>query len=107
MYRPMNRKISYFDDAGFLLNPCRWNRGVALSIAREEGMDHLKHKQWVMLAALRRYYFKYHSPPAMHYICHVTHLGEHCTSRLFARGAREAWRIAGLPNPGEEARAYM
>jgi tRNA 2-thiouridine synthesizing protein E len=34
------------------------------------------------------------------------HLGEHGVQRLFG-GCREAWRIAGLPNPGEEAKNYM
>jgi len=29
-----------------------------------------------------------------------------CLEQLF-HGTREAWRIAGLPDPGEEARAYM
>lgn len=31
---------------------------------------------------------------------------EHCVKQLFG-GPLEAWRIAGLPDPGEEARAYM
>jgi tRNA 2-thiouridine synthesizing protein E len=34
------------------------------------------------------------------------HLGKYAVDRLFG-GCREAWRIAGLPNPGEEAKSYM
>lgn len=29
-----------------------------------------------------------------------------CLHQLF-RSPRQAWRIAGLPNPGEEAKAYL
>lgn len=97
----------YFDEDGFLRDPNLWNREIALKIAGEEGLDHLDHDQWVMIAFLRRYYFKYFGPPVMHYICHVSQLGPQCGHALFDKGTVEAWRIAGLPNPGEEAKAYM
>lgn len=96
-----------FDPEGFLLDPNYWNREVALTIASKSGHDTLVHDQWVMIATLRKYYFKYHSPPLMHFICHASHFGPHCMKTLFGDDAREAWRIAGLPNPGEEAVAYL
>lgn len=96
-----------FDTEGFLLDPSYWNREVAMTIARNTGYASLAHDQWMMIAALRRYYFKYYSPPLMHYICHVSHFGPHCMETLFGDDACDAWRIAGLPNPGAEAIAYM
>ena len=33
-------------------------------------------------------------------------MDKHCVDKLF-HSQREAWRVAGLPDPGEEARAYM
>ena len=107
MYTPAFADKPLFDHDGFLCDPQQWNRALALRIAREEGMENLEHRHWVILAMLRRYYARYHSPPVMHHICHLTHLGPYCTLSLFDKGAREAWRIAGLPNPGEEAKAYM
>jgi tRNA 2-thiouridine synthesizing protein E len=44
--------------------------------------------------------------PYMSRICRIMHLGKHGVQRLFG-SCREAWRIAGLPNPGEEAKTYM
>jgi tRNA 2-thiouridine synthesizing protein E len=43
----------------------------------------------------------------MRHVCGVTHLEKHCVTDLFGNGSKEAWRVAGLPNPGEEAKAYM
>jgi hypothetical protein len=39
-------------------------------------------------------------------VCRELDLTEDCVHRLFG-GPVEAWKIAGLPDPGEEARAYM
>jgi tRNA 2-thiouridine synthesizing protein E len=33
-------------------------------------------------------------------------MDKHAVQRLFG-GCRAAWRIAGLPNPGDEALSYM
>lgn len=95
-----------FDEDGFLHDPYQWNPRLAQDIAQQDGITILEYKHWLMIAALRKYYFQYHTPPAMRYICHHSHLGSSCTA-LFHHNAREAWRIAGLPNPGEEAKAYL
>jgi tRNA 2-thiouridine synthesizing protein E len=42
----------------------------------------------------------------MRQICREAGLSEHCVSELFI-DPRLAWRIAGLPNPGEEAKVYL
>ena len=42
----------------------------------------------------------------MEQVCRTAHLGKHAVHWLFG-GCRSAWRIAGLPNPGEEALSYM
>lgn len=95
-----------FDEDGFLVDPGQWNPRLAQSIALQDGIEILEVNHWLMIAAMRKYYFQYHTPPAMHYIYHHSHLGENCAD-LFHQNAREAWRIAGLPNPGEEAKAYL
>jgi tRNA 2-thiouridine synthesizing protein E len=42
----------------------------------------------------------------MRRICAEAGLEQHCVSDLLDN-PQLAWRIAGLPNPGEEALAYM
>ena len=65
------------------------------------------HDHWEIIQALRDHYHRFGAAlPAFSHICHEHHLGKHCVDRLF-HGEREAWRIAGMPDPGEEAKAYM
>jgi len=43
---------------------------------------------------------------ALSHVCHLTGQSADCMQHLFPN-PREAWRVAGLPNPGEEAKAYL
>ncbi|MEJ2347169.1 MAG: TusE/DsrC/DsvC family sulfur relay protein [Gammaproteobacteria bacterium] len=96
-----------FDDAGFLKNPHQWNESLAERIAEHDGLGTLTDRHWSVIRSLRAHYLRCGAPPAMHHICHLNHLGPDCVDRLFGHGALEAWRIAGLPDPGEEAKTYM
>jgi dissimilatory sulfite reductase related protein len=92
---------------GFFRDPKQWNEHVAGELALRDGLPELTGEHWVVIHALREHFRRFGAvPPAFCHICHETHLGPHCVERLF-HGEREAWRIAGLPDPGEEARAYM
>jgi tRNA 2-thiouridine synthesizing protein E len=42
----------------------------------------------------------------MRLVCRAAGLDPSQAHRLFS-SCRSLWRIAGLPNPGEEAKAYM
>ena len=78
-----------------------------MSIARQDGLPPLTEEHWVIIEALREHYRQFGSaPPAFSHICQARHMDKHCVERLFG-GQREAWRIAGLPDPGAEAWAYM
>lgn len=94
-----------FDETGFLLHPDAWSRLAAEQIAAADGI-HLTDLHWALINSLRNYYFRLDAPPSAHYICHLHNLEPRCIERLFG-DEREAWRIAGLPDPGEEAKAYM
>lgn len=96
-----------FDEDGFLLNPEDWNRDIGSAIAMEDGFPQLSDAQWAIIDSLRQYYFRHHAVPAFAHICHTHHMGNHCVEELFDNSPRKAWRIAGLPNPGEEAKTYM
>lgn len=96
-----------FDEDGFLKNPRLWNEDLAELIAETDGIGELTAQHWRVIHYLREHYLKYRNIPVMRHVCWVMHLDRHCVTDLFGENAKEAWRVAGLPNPGEEAKTYM
>ncbi len=94
-----------FDEYGFMTDPKQWNREVAESIASDLGIE-LEEEHWKVLDFYRVHYLEHGAMTPMEHICHALKLDKHCVRRLF-RGPEEAWKIAGLPDPGTEARVYM
>ena len=95
-----------FDQDGFLIDPDKWNRALAQQIAGEDGIGELTDEHWGVIQQLRNHYLEQGAIiPALH-ACRVINLDAGCVPDMF-RSMREAWRIAGLPNPGEEAKNYM
>lgn len=94
-----------FDEDGFLLDPGVWSEDLARRIAAEDGLGELGDGHWAIIRFLRANYLE-GGLPAVSHVCHANHFKHYCLSDLFA-SVNTAWRIAGLPNPGEEALAYM
>jgi tRNA 2-thiouridine synthesizing protein E len=99
----MNKET--FDGDGFLSDPKSWNEDLARCIAAEDGVGELRDDHWEIIRFLRKNYLD-GGLPAVSHVCHVHHFEHRCLPELF-QSVKAAWRIAGLPNPGEEARAYM
>lgn len=95
-----------FDQDGFILDPACWDESLASNLALDEGIVQLDPAHWAVIQALRQYFFATEGVPVMRNICRDAGLEDHCVSELFI-DPRRAWRIAGLPNPGEEAKAYI
>lgn len=95
-----------FDEDGFLLDPLNWTPELAVEIADTDGLLALTPEHWKIIDYLREHYLKSGTLPVMNHVCRVYHLERHCVRALF-HNPREAWRVAGLPNPGEEAKARM
>lgn len=95
-----------FDEYGFVTDPGQWNRTVAASIADTLGLEKLGDEHWRVLEHLRTHYLQHGALPPMEEVCHALKLDRHCVRRLF-RGPEQAWKVAGLPDPGIEARTYM
>lgn len=95
-----------FDDDGYITDPNAWNRELAQAIAAREGLERLGDDHWQLIDAMRRHYFKTGGVPVMRHMCSDAGLETHCVTDLMSDAGR-AWRIAGLPNPGEEANAYI
>lgn len=94
------------DEYGLLKSPLNWSREVALVIAHDLGIDVLTAGHWKVIDALRIHYERFGVAPAMHNICRVNHKSEAWVHDLFG-SCFNAWRVAGLPDPGEEAKAYL
>ncbi len=95
-----------FDRYGFLLDPSSWSEELAQALAQADGLAPLDARRLEVLRTMRRCYERTGAPPAWHHVCHLSGFSPDCLTRLFP-SAREAWRLAGLPYPGEEALAYL
>ena len=94
------------DEYGLLLDPEQWNEEIACTIASQHGIDYLGKEHWLVIEALRSYFKKFGVAPAMHHICHRHGKDKQWVHNLFGT-CLNAWCIAGLPNPGEEAKSYL
>jgi tRNA 2-thiouridine synthesizing protein E len=94
------------DENGLLQHPEHWNHDVAQLMATQLDIDTLNDEHWKVIDALRAHYDRFASPPAIHHICHEHQQNDYWVHDLF-HTCFNAWRVAGLPDPGEEAKAYL
>jgi tRNA 2-thiouridine synthesizing protein E len=66
----------------------------------------LDDKHWLLIEIIRDKYLRLGALPSMHLVCKAAGLDKRVLKQQFG-GCLNLWKIAGLPNPGEEARAYM
>lgn len=97
---------AWFDVDGFLTDQNLWSPRLAEILAVEAGVDALTPKHWEVIHLVRDRYNAIGALPVMRLVCRAAGLDPHDAHKLFP-GCRALWRIAGLPNPGEEAKAYM
>ena len=94
-----------FDEDGLLVNSALWDEELAEDIAEQLhillGAEH-----WVVIYALRNYYTRFGVAPAMTNICRENGKHKLWIHDLF-ESCLNAWRVAGLSNPGEEAKSYL
>ena len=95
-----------FDENGFLTDKAQWNRQLASELASEEGISSLTMKHWRTINYVRERFLRFEQPPLLRLMCRDTGLDRFEVKSMFG-SCRAMWRIAGLPNPGEEARSYM
>ena len=98
--------VAEFDEDGFLADGLVWTRGLAEQIAEFDELAPLTDKHWKVIDHIRERFFRVGGVPAMRLVCRATGLSSMEIRSLFG-DCRSAWRVAGLPNPGEEAKAYF
>ena len=95
-----------FDEDGFLVDPDQWTQELSSQLADASGLGELTPRQWATIAFIREKYLRVGALPPMRRVCKKLNMSKAEIKALFG-GCRQLWRIAGLPNPGEEARTYM
>lgn len=83
-----------------------WNEELAQRVAAEEGLGVLTEAHWKVIHTLREHFVQYGALPPRNLVCGANRLEPHCMDELF-HGDREAWHVAGLPEPGSEAVPYL
>ena len=94
------------DKQGFLINPTEWDEEFAKLRSTNYSIYELSDKHWEILHELRQYYFQFDVPPPPHLICRKLDSQHLCAAKYFS-DPLTALKIAGLPNPGEEAKVYL
>jgi tRNA 2-thiouridine synthesizing protein E len=95
-----------FDQDGFLLDPRSWSEELGRAIAEEEAVGQLTERHWRVIRHVRDRFLTLGASPSVRQVCRATSLSKADIYNLFG-GCLVIWRIAGLPNPGEEAKAYL
>jgi tRNA 2-thiouridine synthesizing protein E len=94
------------DDEGFLLDRRVWNRALAQQIADNGGVGQLGATHWLLIDFVRDRYFRLGAMPPTRNMCRKLGVDRDAVQKAFG-SCRNLWQIAGLPNPGGEAIAYM
>ncbi len=94
------------DEDGLVNDFSLWTEDLALALAREEGIDEMGERHWAVIRALRGEYERMATISSIRNVCHQAGIDRGVVNELFGY-CLVAWRVAGLPNPGEEAKSYL
>jgi dissimilatory sulfite reductase related protein len=88
------------DEDGFIQQPEKWDKDVALALAETEGVNELTEKHWQLVNYLRDYYMKFGVAPMIRKVCKDNNMKLTEIYSLFPSGpAKGACKVAGLPKP--------
>lgn len=107
MAPPEDRSPREFDADGYILDPELWDWALADALAVDLGIGALTALHRRVIEAVRRHWLSTRALPVARIICGELDLDDHCLTELFGHDLRRLWVIAGLPNPGEEAKSYL
>lgn len=94
------------DEDGLVSDFSFWTEDLARELAREEGIPELRDGHWKLINALRGEYARLSAISSIRNVCHQAGIDRSEVNELFGY-CLVAWRVAGLPNPGEEAKSYL
>lgn len=89
------------DEDGYLLESDQWTVNVAESLARSDNVQKLGGEHWKLITAIRHHFDKYGESPLCKDILRESGYTKEDVYKLFPRGHRSAYKLAGLPKPPE------
>lgn len=93
-------KAIELDADGNLAKRTDWNEEVALALAKEEGIDALTDRHWVVIKYMQKEYDEKGDAPSIRKLTKESGVDTKELYALFPKGpAKKAARIAGLPKP--------
>ena len=88
------------DPEGFLTDPAQWSDELAVEIARENGIDPLTGRHWLVVRFMRDTYLQTGSAPSIRTLGKASGVPVKELYELFPKGpAKLAAKIAGIPKP--------
>lgn len=99
------QKYERLDEEGYLIDPWDWDRSFTEKSATQAGIL-LSDKHWVLIELIRDKYLRLGALPPMRTVCKSVGLNKQALKNQFG-SCINLWKIAGLPDPGEEAKIYM
>ncbi len=98
-------KTITLDNEGYLLDFNDWNEDIACALAENEGVEELTKDKIDIIKFLREYYKEHKFFPILRAVCKNVHQPKNCITENFMNPVK-AWKIAGLPNPGDEVNLF-
>lgn len=88
------------DEDGNLKNLADWDKEVAMELAKQEGIEELTDRHWIVINFMRNEYETKGDAPSIRKLTKESGVETKELYKLFPKGpAKKAARIAGLPKP--------
>ena len=88
------------DEDGNLKNLFDWNEEIAKELAKEEGIEELTERHWIVIKFMRKVYEEKGDAPSIRKLTKESGVNTKELYQLFPKGpAKKSARIAGLPKP--------
>jgi tRNA 2-thiouridine synthesizing protein E len=88
------------NDEGFFEDPNQWTEAMAVTLAREDGIEELTDKHWQVIHFMRSEYFAKGTGPTVRVLGKTSGVTVKELYQLFPKGpAKMAAKIAGIPKP--------
>ena len=96
----METKLLSRDADGHLSNKGDWNEQVALDLAKEEGIENLTDRHWLVINFMRKEFNEKGDAPSIRRLTKESGVDTKELYVLFPKGpAKKSAKIAGLPKP--------
>jgi tRNA 2-thiouridine synthesizing protein E len=88
------------DEDGNLKNLSDWNEDIAKELAKEEGIEELTDRHWMVINFMRKVFEEKGDAPSIRKLTKESGVATKELYQLFPKGpAKKSARIAGLPKP--------